>query len=89
VYLLMAYIGGSWGIAGVEPHEECAVNFISAVDDTFGEGAAFVVRLPNKDDDDSSDDHADLSKLLSNLSSGSLDVDSELAELLKNHKNED
>lgn len=88
MYLLMAYIGGAWGIAGVEPHEECAVNFISAVDSTFGDGAAFVVRLPDKDDD-TSDTHADLSVLLGNLTSGTLDVDSEFAELLKKHKNED
>lgn len=90
MYLLMAYIGGSWGIAGVDPHEEHAVLFIEQIDKQFGEGTAFVVKLPDKSHEDHTTEFqklADLAGMLKDIESGDFDFDTAFTELNDKFKN--
>lgn len=90
MYLLMAYINGEWGIAGFEPHQECAVNFISAIDEQYGDGTAFVCLLPDKEAEEAQKaGHTELSKMLTTLEQGSFDFDAALANLNKHSKHEE
>lgn len=84
MYLLLAYVSGTWAMVGVDPHEECAVNFISTVDSQFGDGTAFVVKLPDKDSETS--ESSEMVKLLNNLENGELDLDAALVDFNKRHQ---
>lgn len=91
MYALFAYIGGVWGFAGVDPHETCAAFFIDNIDEAFGEGTAFVAKLPDKSDHSSTNDvqaHADLAGLLTTLENGELDLNAEFAKFTKHHEDD-
>lgn len=86
MYLLMAYIGGEWGMVGIEAHEEHAVEFISFIDNMFGEGTAFVCKLPDKSNHHNTDEiqkHVDLAAFLAKLDNNEVDLDAELSKLTK------
>ena len=90
MYALFAYIGGEWGFAGVDPHEECAVMFIDEIDGQFGEGTAQVFKFPDKSNHNPTADEAEkhantenMKGLLSALESGELDLDTALRNLGK------
>lgn len=51
MYLLMGYLAGKWGIVDIDEHEDCAARFIEQFDEFFGEGAAYVVKLPDRDEE--------------------------------------
>jgi hypothetical protein len=89
MFVLMAHIGGVWGFAGVDPHEECAALFIDQMDTMFGEGTAFVAKLPHKDVTDGDGDleaHGAMNELLKNVQSGNLDLDTAFAEFNNRHE---
>jgi hypothetical protein len=87
VFALFAYIDGQWGIAGIDPHEECAVMFIDQVDRRFGDGTAFVAKLPDKSDAVSTVELQDMQNVLEAVESGALDFDDVFAKLLNNPHN--
>lgn len=89
MYVLLAYINGEWGIAGLEPHEECAVNFISAIDEEYGDGTAYVCFVPDKGGPTTSQKHTELPDMLANIEQGSYDFDTALAELNRNNKHKE
>lgn len=89
MYLLMAHVFGAWGIAGIDPHEECAVMFIEQIDKEFGEGTAYVVKLPDREDHtptaDAAEHHANASRmhdLLKGLQEGDVDLDAAFKNML-------
>lgn len=93
MYALFAYIGGEWGIAGIDEHEECAVLFIDMTDKTFGEGTAFVAKLPDKSNHsptaDAAEHHATMAsmqEMLKGLEDGNIDVDAALQNLNRRNK---
>lgn len=84
MYALFAYIGGEWGFAGIDPHEECAVMFIEAIDSQFGDGTAQVFKLPNKSEHtptgDAAEHHATMASMqdmLKALETNTVDIDTE------------
>jgi len=88
MYALFAYIGGEWAFAGIDPHEECAVMFIEAIDRQFGEGTAQVFLFPDKSDHSPTADKAEahastenMKGLLAALEKGELDLDTALKNL--------
>lgn len=91
MYALFAYVGGEWGFVGFDPHEGCAVGFIENVDQIFGEGSAFVAKLPDKSEHtpigDSAAKHLDfesMQQLLQSLEQGNLDLDQALKNFNEN-----
>lgn len=83
VYVLFAHIGGEWGIVGFEAHQEHAVEFISFIDDMFGDGTAFVCKLPDKAATEDAQKHVDLAAFLAKLDRHEVDFDEELSKLTK------
>ena len=90
MYALFAYIGGEWGFAGIDPHEECAVMFINSIDGQFGDGTAQVFKFPDKDEhtptSNAAENHANTANmkgLLAALEKGELDLDTAFRNLNK------
>lgn len=90
MYALFAHIGGEWGFAGIDPHEECAVLFIEAIDNQFGEGTAHVFKFPDKSDHsptaDAAEKHAamaSMQEMLKAVESGEIDINAEFQKYRK------
>lgn len=94
MYAMFVYMGPQWGwnFVGIDPHEECAVMFIDAVDRQYGDGTAQVFKFPSKADPSDNSiffnaGHADLSDMLMDVEQGKRDFDEALKELNEKNKN--
>lgn len=93
MYALFAYIGGDWGFAGVDPHEECAVMFIEQIDRQYGDGTAQVFKFPDKSNHnpiaDGAQNHANaesMKAMLTALESGEIDLNDALEQFNRHNK---
>lgn len=93
MYALFAYIGGDWGFAGIDPHEECAVMFIDQIDGQYGEGTAQVFKFPDKSDHSPIADGAQhyataetMKAMLAQLESGEMDLNDAFEQFNRHNK---